>query len=30
MVARAVQDNNLNGAIEWAEQKIRAIDDRYR
>jgi multiple sugar transport system substrate-binding protein len=30
MVARAVQDNNLNGAIEWAEQKIQAIYDKYR
>jgi len=25
MVARAVQDNNFNGAMEWAEEKIKAI-----
>jgi hypothetical protein len=25
MVARAVTDNNVNGAVEWATQKIEAI-----
>jgi multiple sugar transport system substrate-binding protein len=29
MVARAVSDNNLQGAMEWAEQKIKAIYDKY-
>jgi multiple sugar transport system substrate-binding protein len=30
MVARAVGDNNLDGAMEWAEQKIQAIYDKYK
>jgi hypothetical protein len=30
MVARAVSDNNFQGAIEWAEQKIQAIYDKYK
>ena len=29
MVARAVSDNNLQGAMEWAELKIQAIYDKY-
>jgi hypothetical protein len=30
MVARAIGDKKLAGAIEWAEQKIQAIYDKYR
>jgi multiple sugar transport system substrate-binding protein len=30
MVARAVGDRNVNAAIEWAEQKIQTIYDKYK
>jgi multiple sugar transport system substrate-binding protein len=30
MVARAIQDKNYNGAMEWAEQRIKAIYDKYK
>jgi hypothetical protein len=30
MVARAVGDNNLNGAMEWAEEKIKTIYDKHK
>jgi multiple sugar transport system substrate-binding protein len=30
MVAKAVTENNVPGAIEWAEQKIKAIYDKNR
>jgi multiple sugar transport system substrate-binding protein len=29
MVARAVNDNDVNGAVEWATQKVEAIYSRY-
>jgi len=30
MVARAVGDNNFQSAMEWAEQKLQAIYDKYK
>ncbi len=30
MMARAVGDGNVQGAIEWAEQKIKTIYDKYK
>jgi multiple sugar transport system substrate-binding protein len=29
MVARAVNDGDVNGAVEWATQKVQAIYDKY-
>jgi multiple sugar transport system substrate-binding protein len=29
MVARAVNDNDVNGAVEWGTQKVQAIYDKY-
>jgi len=29
MVARSVQDGDINGAVEWAQQKIEAIYAKY-
>jgi multiple sugar transport system substrate-binding protein len=30
MVARAVNDGNVNGAVEWGVQKVQAVYDKYK
>jgi hypothetical protein len=29
LVGKAVQDNDVNGAVEWAQQKLEAIYAKY-
>jgi hypothetical protein len=29
MVARAVNDGDINGSVEWGTQKVQAIYDKY-
>jgi hypothetical protein len=30
MVGRAVQDRDVNGAVDWATQKVEAIYAKYK